>query len=290
MTRFISALAALLLALLVAGACAPLPPAQRRHSAELSMNRVIAARFPGAKILDEAEFASTVVGRMFRYRVSSEIIVNCPGEHFYETGRYSVGHRVIGQGTYSLKGGVVTIECSNCYDTFLGLGRTRIFFRHQGKLLMANANGEGSVVELIPDFLKTDALPTPLPDAYVEPMRPAAGSVEATRTSSGMTPLTGDALRLLFSTNYNVYLTPRSGDVIVSHPRSELFRPNGTYWRSTGRTGLEATYAVEGDLLCVHGDRIPKQCRKVIPQTGKTYLLIDISNNSQALMDLSQVK
>lgn len=115
-------------------------------------------------------------------------------------------------------------------------------------------------------------------------------SVGPTPPMSAMTPLNGEALRRLFSTDYHTYLTPRSGAVIVSHPRSELFRPNGTYWRGTGRTGLEGTYAVEGDLLCVLGDRIPKQCRRVVPQGGNTYLLIDVSDSSQALVDLSRVR
>lgn len=149
MARFISASAALLLAPLLTGACTPAPAAQRSVSADLIMNRGIAARFPGATILDESDFASTVVGRAFRYRVSSDIIVNYPGEHFYETGRYSVGHRAIAHGTYLFERGVVSVECEDCYDTFLGLGRKRLFFRHKGKLLMANADGEGTVVELI---------------------------------------------------------------------------------------------------------------------------------------------
>jgi hypothetical protein len=38
------------------------------------------------------------------------------------------------------------------------------------------------------------------------------------------------------------------------------------------------------------GKGIPKQCRKLIPQRGEVYLLIDVSDNSQALMRLSQVK
>lgn len=149
MTRFISAAAAFLLPPVLVGACAPMPPTQRQPSREVVVSSNIVARFPGAKVLDEAEFASTVVGRTFRYRVSSEIIVESPGEHFSKTVQYSTGHRAIAQGTYSFDGGVVSIECNSCYDTFLGLGKRRVFFHHQGRLLMANADGKGSVVELI---------------------------------------------------------------------------------------------------------------------------------------------
>jgi hypothetical protein len=120
------------------------------QSSGITVSRAIADRFPGATILGEAEFASTVVGSRFRYRVSGEIIVEHPAEGFFESGRYSVGHRPISQGKYSFKDGVVSIECTDCPDTFLGLGRKRVFFRHQGRLLMTNANGEGSVIELIP--------------------------------------------------------------------------------------------------------------------------------------------
>ena len=90
---------------------------------------------------------------------------------------------------------------------------------------------------------------------------------------------------------YNTYLAaPRSPDLIVDHPRGELFRPNGTYHRSLGRTGLEGWYAIEGDWLCVAGDGIPKQCRKLIPQGGNSYLLVDVVDGSKAVLELSQVK
>ena len=104
-------------------------------------------------------------------------------------------------------------------------------------------------------------------------------------------PLDGEALRRLFSNGYNTYLAPvRSGEVVIDHPPHELFRPNGTYSRRTGRFGPDGWYAIEGDRLCVTGEGIPKQCRKVIPQEGKFYLLIDVSDGSQALMSLWQVK
>jgi len=103
--------------------------------------------------------------------------------------------------------------------------------------------------------------------------------------------LDGEALRRLFSNGFNTYLAPvQPSEGVAFHRRSELFRPNGTYHRSLGRIGLEGWYAIEGDRLCVTGDGIPKQCRKVAPQGGKIYLLIDVSDNSQALMEFWQVK
>jgi len=120
----------------------------------------------------------------------------------------------------------------------------------------------------------------------------SSGCATAGTTSHGLAAsLDGEALRALFSSGCNTYLEPiRAGDVVVSHPPHELFRPNGTYSRRTGRFGPDGWYAIEGDRLCVTGDGIPKQCRKVVPQGGETYLLIDVSNNSQTLMKLRQVK
>ena len=105
-------------------------------------------------------------------------------------------------------------------------------------------------------------------------------------------PLNGEALRRIFLNGYNTYLTaPRSpDDVIVSHPSSEMFRPNGTYTRRTGRFGPEGWYAIEGDRLCVSGDGIPKQCRKLIPQRGNLYLVIDVADGSRTVIELSQRK
>lgn len=112
--------------------------------------RQLADRFPGATILGEAEFASAIVGRQFRYRLSNDLIMERPAEHFYENGRYSVGHRAISHGTYSIVGGIVSIDCPGCRYPFAGLSNRRIFFRHQGRLFMANADDNGGVVELIP--------------------------------------------------------------------------------------------------------------------------------------------
>jgi hypothetical protein len=114
------------------------------------VEKAVADRFPGALILNEAEFASAIVGRRFRYALSSGIIIHSPAEHFYKDGRYSVGHRVISHGTYSIAGGVVSIHCPACRYPFAGLNSRRIFFRQQGKLFMVNADGNEGVVELIP--------------------------------------------------------------------------------------------------------------------------------------------
>jgi hypothetical protein len=108
---------------------------------------------------------------------------------------------------------------------------------------------------------------------------------------SATTLLNEEALRCLFLSGYNTYLKPiRFTKIVIDHPPHELFRPNGAYARSTGRTALEGTYVVEGNHLCVMGNGIPQQCRKVIWRGGMTYLLIDASDGSDALMVLSQVK
>lgn len=125
--------------------------AQRNHSSEIVMSRDIAARFPGANVLSEAEFASVIVGRVFRYRdIGGELVVERPKEVFAEGGQYRIHWlRSISYGTWSIAGGIVEIDCTGCRYTFLNVGWKRIFFRHESRLLMATANGEGSVVELI---------------------------------------------------------------------------------------------------------------------------------------------
>jgi hypothetical protein len=125
--------------------------AQRNPASGIVMNRHTADRFPGAALLGEAEFDSAVVGRAFRYReVGSEIVVERPKEVFREGGQYQIHWlRAISYGTYSVEHGIVSIACADCPHSFLDLGRRRIFFRHQGRLLTAKADGKGSVVELI---------------------------------------------------------------------------------------------------------------------------------------------
>jgi len=104
-------------------------------------------------------------------------------------------------------------------------------------------------------------------------------------------PLDGEALRRIFLNGYNTYLTPpRSADIVVDHPDQELFRPNGSYSRRVGRFGPDGLYAIEGDRLCVSGEGIPKQCRKLIPQGGNWYLLVNVADGSKAVVELSQVK
>jgi hypothetical protein len=108
----------------------------------------ITRQFPGAIILSEADFASTVGGRSFLYRdIGSGIVIHSPGEFFGQDGRYSFGHRAISRGTYSFKNGIVSIKGTN--GCFIGLGHKRIFFRHQGRLLTSSADGGSSVFELI---------------------------------------------------------------------------------------------------------------------------------------------
>lgn len=120
---------------------------------------------------------------------------------------------------------------------------------------------------------------------------PAGKHAKEAGMSSESRALDGTELRRLFLNGYNTYLAPvRASDVNVGHLPHELFRPNGTYSRRTGRFGPDGSYAIEGNLICVTGEGIPKQCRKVIPQDGKAYLLIDVSDNSLVLMKLWQVK
>jgi hypothetical protein len=102
-------------------------------------------------------------------------------------------------------------------------------------------------------------------------------------------PLDSEALRGIFLNGYNTYLVePRPSGVIISNPKSEIFRPNGT-WKK-GRFGPEGWYAIEGNQLCVSVDGMPKHCRTLIPQVGNFYLLVDVADGSKAVLELSQVK
>jgi hypothetical protein len=129
------------------------PATQRNQPSATIVSRDIPDRFPGAALLGEAEFASGVVGRLFRYReLDSNIVVERPKEVFAAGGQYRIHWlRTISYGTYSIERGIVSIDCADCPYSFLNLGRERILFRHEGRLLTARANGEGSVVELIPE-------------------------------------------------------------------------------------------------------------------------------------------
>lgn len=127
------------------------PAARPDHASEAVMSPDLADRFPGATILDEADLARAIVGRRFRYReLGSEILVEQPKEIFAEQGQYRLhGLRTISYGTYAIGHGIVSIACADCRYPFLNLGWERLFFRHEGKLLMTSAQGGGSVVELI---------------------------------------------------------------------------------------------------------------------------------------------
>ena len=115
-----------------------------------------------------------------------------------------------------------------------------------------------------------------------KPVRPSSIAAE---------PVNAEQLRRLFLSGHNTYLNPvLPGGVIVDHPQAELFRANGTYWRSTRRTGIEGKYAIEGNKLCVMSDFIGKHCRSLASQGGMTYLLIDDRDGSRTLVDLSYRK
>jgi hypothetical protein len=130
------------------------PAAPPNHSSGNIMNRNLADRFPGAVLLGQEGFASAIVGKTFRYReVDSNATVDRPKEVFVEGGQYRIHWlRSISYGTYSLKHGAVVIDCPDCPYTFLDLGSERIFFRHEGRLLTANARLDGIVFELIEEL------------------------------------------------------------------------------------------------------------------------------------------
>jgi hypothetical protein len=255
MTTIARAYVALVFTPLLTSACAPTPPAAPNDSSETVMNQDIAARFPGAVILGEEEFASAVVGRQFRYRaLGSELVIELPGEVFQANGSYRLHRtRSIQYGTYSFDRGVVAINCVDCSQPFLGFGKERVFFRHKTRLFMTSANPQGNFVELIPEPLKGDALRVLLSDVYVEPVRPAGG-------------------------------------VIVSEWPGEIFRSDGSYIRISNRSRRYGTFEIKGDLVCVRGDGIKYQCRRVVPVESGTYTLTDISDGSSMRVTIAPHK
>jgi hypothetical protein len=259
-TRIAAALTAAAGGFLLSG-CAPSTTAQAplvaqsSHAAEIVTDEEIGARFPGATILDEAEFGSAIVGRRFRYRhVGTEIVVERPGEVFAENGRYEIHWlRGASYGTYSIKQGVVSIDCSACSYDFLSLGRKRVFFWHEGRLLTISADGRGSVVELLPEVLEEHALRALLSGVYVEPLRPTGG-------------------------------------VIAGEWPGEVFRSDGHYMQISNRSRREGTFLVRGDLVCVGGRGIKYRCRQVA-STGKgDYTFTDVSDGSSEQVTITPHK
>lgn len=116
------------------------------------MKQALTDRFPGATFLGEAEFAAAIPGRGFRHReVESEAIIERPTEAFLTNGGYQVHWtRAISYGTYTVERGIVLIDCPGCMRDYAGLGKERLYFRHQDRLFVANAAGKGSVFELLP--------------------------------------------------------------------------------------------------------------------------------------------
>src|SRR4051794_38332354 len=90
---------------------------------------------------------------------------------------------------------------------------------------------------------------------------------------AGQRPLTADALRTLFS---DIYVTAvQDPNVIVGDGPGEIFRSNGVYERIAGRTGVEGTFRIKGEFVCVQGPDFHSQCRQVIPRGNYTYSFID---------------
>ncbi len=121
-------------------------------------------------------------------------------------------------------------------------------------------------------------------------LRLAIASLLSTWVATASTPLDGETLRRIFLHGLNTYLTETHPDVIIDHPYYEAFMSNGAYLRGSGPFYREGTYGVEGNRLCVEGEGIPKQCRKLIPQGGNLYLLVDVADGSKVVLALRQVK
>jgi hypothetical protein len=111
---------------------------------------------------------------------------------------------------------------------------------------------------------------------------PSAGSREAAATDPAGRAVTGDALRKLLSDAY-VVASHRIG-VKESHSSGEVFRANGGYERITGRTRLRGMFEIENDAVCLYGGDLERHCRKVRQLGPDTYLFINISGGSTAVL------
>ena len=134
----------------------PIPPKPRKIPQSACSHPIaqqIGSQYPEAQILSEEDFAGAVVVHSFLYRdVDNDVVFTRPGKFFGEAGRYSFGHRPLqrGGGTYTFECGRVSIS-TTVDQSFLGLGKDRVFFRDRGRLLTTGIGLRASVFEMIPN-------------------------------------------------------------------------------------------------------------------------------------------
>jgi hypothetical protein len=110
-----------------------------------------AERFPKAVLVDDKTFVELIQDKAFMYRpIPGEIAITLPSEGFQRDGRYAFGHRPTYGGTYSIQDGIVSLYYAG-ENSFLGLGKKRIFFLNGSTLFTARADRNDYVVEMIPN-------------------------------------------------------------------------------------------------------------------------------------------
>lgn len=98
-------------------------------------------------------------------------------------------------------------------------------------------------------------------------------------------PLQDDALRALL---VDVSVADFRTGQLYDGP-AEIFRANGSYQRSAGRGGgLEGRFEIRDGAVCVWGDAVALQCRRVRRNGNGTYTFIDTADGTAAVMTITR--
>jgi len=100
-------------------------------------------------------------------------------------------------------------------------------------------------------------------------------------------PLQDDALRALL---VDVSVADFRTGQLYDGP-AEIFRANGSYQRSAGRGGgLEGRFEIRDGAVCVWGDAVALQCRRVRRNGNGTYTFIDTADGTAAVMTITPLR
>lgn len=79
-------------------------------------------------------------------------------------------------------------------------------------------------------------------------------------------------------------------EIIRSHPAHEIFLANGVYQRVVGRSIVEGTFDIREGTVCVQGADFDRQCRKILPESDRTYRFVDTTDGSSIIVATSPLK
>lgn len=112
------------------------------------------------------------------------------------------------------------------------------------------------------------------------------GSAAAAQASATVRqPLQKEALRALLSNAYVEPVRPADGSIVSNWP-GEVFKSDGIYVRLRNRSRLFGTYEIKGNSVCVRGKQIKRQCRRVIQNVKNTYSSVDTDDAAQVVVSI----